>query len=136
MTDLQTTTKLGSSCVGTWGTMWTSVPTGFYIDGGPAPGIHLLRIEGCATANTGSQGVRVLADNADAPSTYLGSVGYQDAQGQVWATMGDSAKITLDKIGPVGDVIEGSYVTKVYNGVGVMDLAGSFRVCHVEDENL
>jgi len=116
--------------------MWTSAPFGFYVNGGPAPGVHNLDVEGCATADSGSQGLRLVADKADAPSTYPGSVLYRDAQAQEWADMGGSAKITFDNIGAVGDVIEGSYVATVYHGAGVMDLKGSFRVCHVEDENV
>jgi len=136
VTDIQGSAKLGSICAQSWGAKWSSTPVGFYVNGGPAPGIHALEIEGCASSAAESEGLRLGADGPDVPGTYAGTAVYRDAQGQDWADMGASVELTLDKVGPVGDVIEASYVAHLFHGAGVLDLKGAFRVCHVEDENV
>jgi hypothetical protein len=92
-----------------------------------------LHVVGCG----GVEGIELVATPATAPGAFtMGSAKYTDPMGGVWWTMpGSMFQVTVTKLGPLGDTIEGTFSawTEQPNKQQAHPVTGSFHVCHVED---
>jgi hypothetical protein len=131
---------LASDCAGTWNPKMTTQAEGYVLQGGPAPGVYALHIVGCASAAANSEGLDISLSDAKAPATYTaGLVRYTDPQGSGWGYANDPFKVTITKLGAVGDTVEGTFsatVAHVMNGNAAHLLTGAFTVCRQPDEDV
>jgi hypothetical protein len=127
-----------SICWGSWGSMVSTSPVGYFFSGGPAPGTQALDIDGCENGGdlAASPGIGLSATNATSAGTFTtGSAHWTDALGATWGVPGDAFKMTVTSIGPVGGYIDGTFdVVVSHGGNAAHSVAGSFHVCRVPDE--
>jgi hypothetical protein len=111
-----------------------STAYGYLVLGGVNPGMSSLQIYGCQSASIGSEGVYLTSSDVKGPGTFANGLMYfTDAMGGLWSSVKSS--LTVTKIGPVGDTIEG-----YFNGAfaepshpNLLVVKGTFSVCHGPD---
>lgn len=126
---------LTSICQGSFGADKSSEPVGYFISGGPFPGVHKLVIQGCADMGAQSHGIQLSADDAMGTGTFtMGTTYYTDLNGGDWGVAGDPFSMTVTKLEDVGGVIEGTFdVMVTHGGSAAYDVSGSFHACRVPD---
>jgi hypothetical protein len=132
---------LTSICAGaSWNPTNSAAPIGYGVEGGFTNMFIAQHVLGCVGAAAGSEGIELVTYMAMSPGKYTsGSSTYTDPMGGVWTTIGaTSYQVTLTKVGPVGDSIEGTFSDFVGQPMKQQahPLTGSFHVCHVPDEQV
>lgn len=132
-----TKASLTSSCPGGWGSGQSAGPVAYFFSGGAFAGN--LVIEGCGDGSTGLPRIRVTGFDIDAenPSISIGEIEtWVDASGATWQSAEAGQVQTWKMAAKVGDTIEGGFGATVGLGGKLKSIAGTFRVCKVDDEIL
>jgi hypothetical protein len=125
-----------AACAGVSPSM-AKAAVGYLVEGGAAPGAHDLHVAGCASADAGAEGVALTIPQVLAAGMFAsGDATYTPPMGSTWTTMdGGAFALSLTKLGPVGDTIEGTFTASVSPPMSQAShaLSGWFHVCHAAD---
>lgn len=109
-----------------------SVPTGWIVYG---EGSSRTMLRGCASSSSTNSCIVFEAPDLDFSGAFATAVRveYTSAQGIVF--VGDAGTMSLDFLGPVGDVMAGSFDVAVFAGGGAdqRSLFGNYTVCRGPD---
>jgi hypothetical protein len=133
------TTVFRSSCANALGDFGAVGAVGGPFAPSPGPIVPAVLLEACTDRTSDSAKISIVIGGASASSVYL-----KDTLGNVFLSFQHVISDTSGfQIGPVGGVIEGTYLAKLFSqrpddsvDVEGPTISGSFRVCHLQDVNL
>lgn len=131
--------SFGTLCSGSWNGGNGSTSADAYIEqGGPAPGIEALNVDGCSSTSPNAPGIQLSISNVTGPGQYTqGTLEYTDTNGKPWTSGGaPDFQVSVNTFDPVGGVVEGNFNVEVFGGKLGKPLMGTFSVCRVSDEDL